>query len=109
MVKIIYFIIGLIIGAIGAFMTGFFQSAGSDTWSWIKRKLKPGTPEPRIVSRYFTPNDISDTKNIWWVLDTNVVNYEAKGFEVYRDSEGRICKRQTRKGEQLFEEILMIK
>lgn len=61
------------------FLSSFFGAAGSDAWSLLKRKVKPG---PMKVSRKFSP-EIYAPGDCAWVGDDKIFDYEDNGYEYY--------------------------
>jgi len=40
------FLLGIAIGAVGFFSTGFLKKAGEDAYSWVKKKINPKAGDP---------------------------------------------------------------
>jgi hypothetical protein len=76
------FLIGLVVGAIGAFATGFLQKAGEDTWIQLKRRLLPYAPEPIAVPNNFDPH-IYQQGDFAWVPDVLVHEKEVEGYTYF--------------------------
>ena len=60
------FLIGVAIGVIGAFGTGFLKKAGEDLYSWLKRKINPksvSTTNPQVIMHLHNSNVTNHEEN----------------------------------------------
>jgi hypothetical protein len=79
----ISFIWGLVVGGLAVFVGAVVSSAGTDTWAWLKRRLKPPPPESTQVASTFTLPE-ADPNSLEWILDHRVIEFEARGYTLAR-------------------------
>jgi hypothetical protein len=105
------FALGVVVGTIGAFFTGFLKKAGEDAWSWSKAKVFPAPPVPlapmRVEGKFpatlYAPGDCA------WVREEKTYEYEAKGYFYYpHPKNGARCFRNAPVGSEMHHEYLMV-
>ena len=92
--------------ALGGFFGGFFKKAGADLWDTMRRRVSPPTPPPIVVIKAWSdalrehpdiaPSLPADLKVLRFEHREEVRPLEARGFRVFRTTEGRSV--ETRDG-----------
>jgi hypothetical protein len=77
------FLIGLVIGGVGAFAAGFLKKAGEDAWRSVKEKVFPSEPEPISVAAAFNPQEY-EQGHFAWVPDVDRHDKEVEGYSYFR-------------------------
>ncbi|RMD85737.1 MAG: hypothetical protein D6815_01195 [Candidatus Dadabacteria bacterium] len=103
------FTIGLVVGAAGIVVTGFFRELGKDLYGAVKRKLLPLPPEDVQVAAGFEP-DLYEPGGCSWINSLKALDKEQDGYSYYpHPSNGGRCYRKPNPGRDESVEYLMIK
>jgi hypothetical protein len=102
------FVWGAVVGGAVAFLTGFLQKAGEETFSALSRKINPGPPDPVQVDGKFSPTKFAPV-DCAWVLEVKLYEYEQRGYTYYpHPKNGGRCFRVTSDGHRPIKEFLVV-
>ena len=107
--SLIDFIIGVVVGFSGAFLTGVTTKASEDFYKkFIKKYIFP-TQQFVPVGKSFTLEK-SKNENLAWISEDKLYEYEAQGYKFkWIDKKKNACYRMTSDGSRNYKEYLMFK
>jgi hypothetical protein len=100
---------GALVGGVAAFGSGFLKKAGEHVYELFRKKFFPEPLGPIEVDRRFPPT-LYKTGSCAWVAETDVAEFEDKGYTHYPHPSGAPkCFRITHDGRRDFKEFLMVR
>jgi len=81
------FLLGIVVGGLAAFFTGFLKKLGEDAWGALKGRLFPKPPEPVLVPTDFEPT-LFKPGSCEWVREEYLSDKKAQRYTYYPHPNG---------------------